>query len=313
VILDHTPTAGEVRAELLEALRSQPRSIPTRLLYDARGSALFDQICETPEYYLTRAELEIMERGGPEMAALCGPGCALLEYGSGGAHKTRPLLRLLREPAAYLPIDISRAALEASASAIARELPGIRVLPVCGDYTAELVLPEFAARRRVVAFPGSTIGNLEPSDARKLLGNLHDVCGPGGGALIGVDLHKSAALLEPAYDDAAGITAAFELNVLAHLNREFGADFDLRRFAYRSLYNAPARRIEMYLESLVAQRVRVAGETFALEAGERLRTEYSYKYELAEFADLARAAGLSVERVWLDSRGLFSVQYLLVP
>jgi len=299
--------------ELLDALRARPRSIPSKLLYDARGSALFDRICETPEYYLTRAELEIMGRCAPEMAELCGPGCALIEYGSGGAHKTRPLLRLLREPAAYLPVDISRAALEASAREIARELPELRVLPMCGDYTAELALPPLAARRRVVAFPGSTIGNLEPADARKLLENVGRVCGSGGGALIGVDLHKSAALLEPAYDDAAGITAAFELNVLAHLNREFGADFDLRRFAYRSFYNAPARRIEMYLESLAAQRVRVAGEIFALEVGEYVRTEYSYKYELGEFSDLARSAGLAVEHVWLDVQGLFSVQYLRVP
>ena len=247
------------------------------------------------------------------MAELCGPGCALIEYGSGSAQKTRALLARLREPAAYVPVDISRAALEASAAELAREFPQLKLLPVCADYTAELALPEIRARRRVVAFPGSTIGNLEPPEARKLLENVRLVCGPGGGALIGVDLHKSAELLEPAYDDAAGITAAFELNVLEHLNREFEADFDPACFAYRSLYNAGARRVEMYLESLCAQRVRVAGAELALEAGERVRTEYSYKYDLAGFADLARSAGLSVERTWLDAQGLFSVQYLVVP
>jgi dimethylhistidine N-methyltransferase len=311
--LDCAPSPGTLRAELLDGLRNRPRAIPSKLLYDARGSELFEQICETPEYYLTRAELEIMRRHAPEMAELCGPGCALIEYGSGGASKTRPLLEKLREPAAYLPIDISREALEASARALALALPGLRVHPVCADYTVDVSLPEIPARRRAVAFPGSTIGNLEPPEARKLLENLRRVCGSGGAALIGVDLHKSAALLEPAYDDAAGITAAFELNVLAHLNREFEADFDLEHFAYRSLYNAPAHRVEMYLESRVAQRVRVAGESIALDAGERIRTEYSYKYELGEFADLARSAGLVAAHAWLDSRDLFSVHYLEIP
>jgi dimethylhistidine N-methyltransferase len=311
--LDCAPSPGTLRAELLEGLRSRPRAIPSKLLYDARGSELFERICLTPEYYLTRAELEIMQRFAAEMAELCGPGCALIEYGSGSASKTRPLLEQLREPAAYVPIDISRDALEASARSLALALPGLCLHPVCADYTVEVSLPEIPARRRVVLFPGSTIGNLEPPEARKLLENLRRVCGSGGAALIGVDLHKSAALLEPAYDDAAGITAAFELNVLARLNREFEADFEPQNFAYRSRYNVPAHRVEMYLESLVAQRVRVAGESIALEAGEHVRTEYSYKYELGEFADLARSAGLVASHAWLDSRDLFSVHYLEIP
>jgi dimethylhistidine N-methyltransferase len=308
--LDRAPTQEQLRAELLDALRARPRSIPSKLLYDARGSELFERICATPEYYLTRAELEIAQRFAAEMAELCGPGCALIEYGSGSARKTRPLLHRLRDPAAYVPVDISRAALEESVRSLAQELPDLPLLPVCADYTAELALPPLAARRRVVAFPGSTIGNLEPADARKLLENVRALCGPGGGALIGVDLHKGADVLEPAYDDAAGVTAAFELNVLAHLNRDFGGDFELGSFVYRSFYNSPARRVEMYLESRVAQRVRVAGAEFALEAGERIRTEYSYKYDPAGFADLARSAGLSLARTWLDGQGLFSVHYL---
>lgn len=312
--LDCAPSTQSLRSELLEALRARPRAIPSKLLYDARGSELFERICETPEYYLTRAELEIVRRFAPEMADLCGPRCALIEYGSGSGAKTREILLCLRAPAAYLPIDISRDALEASARALASELPELELIPVCADYTAELSLPPVpGARRRVVSFPGSTIGNLEPPEARKLLENLRAVCGAGGGALIGVDLHKGAEVLEPAYDDAAGITAAFELNVLARLNREFGADFDVQCFAYRSFYNTGARRVEMYLESQVAQRVRVAGEDFALEAGERIRTEYSYKYDLDEFADLVRSAGLVVSRVWLDEQRLFSVQYLEIP
>jgi L-histidine Nalpha-methyltransferase len=311
--LDCAPPAERLREELREGLRERPRAIPSKLLYDARGSELFERICDTPEYYLTRAELEIMQHFAPEMAELCGPGCALIEYGSGSAHKTRELLSRLRGPVAYAPVDISPAALESSVRAIARDFPGLELLPVCADYTAEFALPDLPAGRRVVSFPGSTIGNLTPPEARKLLENLRGVCGPAGGALIGVDLHKSAELLEPAYDDAAGITAAFELNVLAHLNREFEADFEAARFAYRSLYNAAARRIEMYLESLCAQRVRVAGLELALEAGERIRTEYSYKYDLVGFADLARSAGLRVARSWLDARALFSVQYLTIP
>lgn len=300
-------------AQIVEGLGARPKWLPSMLLYDARGSKLFEQICQTPEYYLARAELEIMRRFAPEMARACGPRCLLIEYGSGNGAKTRLLLRHLREVAAYVPIDISLDALQSWANALSAEQPQLRVFPVCADYTRRYEIPLVSARRRVVYFPGSTLGNLEQRDAEAFLQRAGSTCGSGGGLLIGIDLHKDVAILEPAYADAEGVTAEFELNVLERLNREFGADFDVNAFEYLSFYNRERQRIEMYLVSQREQRVHIGGAEFALARGERIRTEYSYKYELAEFADLARSAGLTVSRVWLDAGGLFSVQYLDVP
>ncbi len=251
-----------------------------------------------------------MSRHAGEMARRCGPRCGLIELGSGSGIKTRVLLEALEEPAAYVPIDISRSALEGSVEALSQHFPALPIHPVCGDYTTELDLPVLDARRRVVYFPGSTIGNLEPPEAVGFLGRTAELCEPGGGVLVGVDLHKDPAMLEAAYDDEDAVTAEFELNVLHRINREFGADFDVNGFEYEATYNQEERRVEMYLVSTRDQDVYVAGTRLALDEGERIRTEHAYKYTLEDFGRLAARADLAVEAVWTDDEELFSVQLL---
>ncbi len=312
-LADLAPRRSSLLAEVLEGLRAQQKSIPCKLLYDKRGSELFERICETDEYYITRTELAIMESHAAEMTELLGPGCMLIEYGSGSGQKIRMLLDRLVDPAAYVPIDISKSALEQLVDDLARLYPSLSVLPVCADYTGPHEIPEppQTPARRVVYFPGSTIGNFTPEAARGFLEQVADTCGDGGGLLIGVDLHKEAQVLERAYDDAEGVTRDFELNVLKRLNREFGADFELDGFAYESLYNLEEQRVEMYLTSERRQQVSLDSETIPLEAGERILIEFSYKYTRERFAELAEDAGFSVERIWTDPREWFSVQYLV--
>jgi dimethylhistidine N-methyltransferase len=295
---------------VLRGLGDRPRWLPSKLLYDARGSKLFERICQTPEYYLSRVELEIMRRSAGEMAHACGSRCLLIEYGSGSGAKTRLLLQRLVDPAGYVPVDISVDALQTWAAALSSEFPQLRVFPLCADYTGPCDIPQVPAHRRVVYFPGSTLGNFEPDDAVDFLRRAAQTCGTGGALLVGIDLQKSPAILEPAYADAEGVTAEFELNVLERLNREFGADFDLDAFEYLSFYNAARGRIEMYLVSRCDQRVRLGEAEIALARGERIRTEYSYKYTLEDFSRLAALSGLSVERVWLDAEQRFSVHLL---
>jgi len=288
------------------------KTLPCKYLYDARGSQLFERICELAEYYPTRTELAIMEAHAGEMARRLGPRCLLVEYGSGSSRKTRLLLDRLEAPAGYVPIDISRDALAASVRALAEAYPDLEVLPVCADYTEpiELPVPSRPAARRGVYFPGSTIGNFSPAEAQRFLARMARVAGRGGAILIGVDLRKDRRTLERAYDDASGVTAAFNLNLLSRLNRELGADFDPGRFAHRAVWNEAAGRVEMHLVSRTRQSVSVAGRRFAFAAGESIHTENSYKYTLEQFARLAAGAGLTVERVWTDPRERFSVQYL---
>lgn len=309
---DFAPAHAESVEEVLSSLSAPRKSIPPRLLYDDRGIELFEAICETEEYYLTRTELAILRAHVHEMAELLGPDCLLIEYGSGTGQKTRLLLDHVLEPVAYVPVEISREALERSVKALGDRHPELLVLPVCADYTSHYELPPTPQepRRRAVFFPGSTIGNFEPRKAAEFMHHVADTVGPGGGMLVGVDLHKDTETLERAYDDAAGITAAFELNALRHLNREFGADFDVDRFEYRSRYNRPRERIEMYLVSRGAQRARVAGREFEFADGEQILMEYSQKYTLESFRHFAEAASFSVERVWTDAHSLFSIQYL---
>jgi dimethylhistidine N-methyltransferase len=309
---DWTPTRERMLREVLEGLQRTEKSIPSKLLYDARGSELFEQICELDEYYLTRAELSIMERHAPEMTRCFGPGCLLIEYGSGSGRKTRLLLDHLEEPCAYVPIDISREALRQSVERLAPLYPTLRVLPVCADYTGRYEIPPVAPApaRRVVYFPGSTIGNFTPEEALEFMKHVAEIGGPSVGLLIGVDLEKDPARLEAAYDDTSCVTAAFELNVLARINRELGADFRLERFSYDSWYNPSLHRIEMYLVSEEAQKVRIEGVEIPLERGERIQTEYAYKYTLQSFARLAGLVGLKVEEIWTDPEDLFSVQHL---
>jgi len=310
---DHAPdAAARLRGEVWAGLARPRKSLPCKYLYDARGSALFERICELPEYYPTRTELEIMEAHADEMARRLGARCLLVEYGSGNSRKTRLLLDRLEAPAGYVPIDISRDALGASAGALAAAYPQLEVLPVCADYTEplELPVPQRPVARRGVYFPGSTIGNFTPAEAQRFLARMARVAGATGAMLIGVDLRKDRATLERAYDDASGVTAAFDLNLLARLNRELGANFALDRFRHRAVWNDAAGRVEMHLVSRADQEVSVAGRRFRLAAGESIHTENSYKYTLEQFARIAAVAGLRVEQVWTDARRRFSVQYL---
>jgi dimethylhistidine N-methyltransferase len=300
------------RDEVLRGLARPRKMLPCKYFYDATGSALFDEICDLPEYYLTRAELGILRAHAAEMAALLGPRCLVIEYGSGSGVKTRLLLDQLVDPAAYVPIDISPGPLLAAAHALVAAYPTLEVLPVCADYTAEYPLPHPSSRpaRRGVFFPGSTIGNFTPGEAESFLKHVGQMCGRGGALLVGVDLAKGSKTLERAYDDSQGVTARFNLNLLTRINRELGADFDLGAFRHRAVYERSLRRVEMHLVSQRAQEVRVAGTRFSFQAGEAILTECSYKWDPAEFEQLARGAGWRRIRVWMDAQRRFSVQYL---
>jgi dimethylhistidine N-methyltransferase len=311
---DFHPSLGDMRAEILQGLKQSQKAISPKFLYDKTGAELFNAVCELPEYYLTRAEMAILQRRGEEIALLIGDG-ALVEFGSGSCQKVQILLdarrRLHNGPLpAYVSLDISKEHLLESCQALAALYPELETDAVCADYTQPLIWPEeLAQRRKVGFFPGSSIGNLEPEAALTFLEDSRRLLGPEGGLLIGVDLQKSAAILEPAYDDAQGISAAFALNLLRRLNRELGADFDPGQFTYRAFYN-PLGRIEMYLVSLKEQTVQVAGERIVFHAGETLLTEYSYKYTVAGFQALAQKAGYQPKQAWLDEDELFSVHYL---
>jgi len=311
---DISPGQTASLTEVLRGLRSPQKELPCKLFYDDRGSQLFEQITSLDEYYPTRAEQRIMRAAGTEIAARAGPECLLIEYGSGSSQKTRILLDNLESPAGYVPIDISREQLQESAAALADAYPGLRVLPVCGDYTASLQLPTPlpVCKRRLAYYPGSTIGNFVPEDARRFLTRIAEVCGPDGGLLIGVDLKKDPLMLHRAYNDALGVTSAFNLNILARLNREWDADFALDQFRHYAFYNPVFARVEMHLVSLTEQVVRLGDVNIHFDRGESIWTEASYKYNPPEFAALAAAAGWRVEQVWTDDRGLFSVQYLSV-
>jgi len=293
---------------------AQPRkAIPAKYLYDAQGSALFDAICEAPEYYPTRTEFAILHARAGAIAALVGPGAALVEFGGGSCVKARILLDALEAPAAYVPVDVSGAHLERAAAALAADYPQLPVVAVCADYMRPFRLPAVAqaAAKRVGFFPGSTIGNLRPEEARAFLVHAARLLGrPGGELVVGVDLKNSPAVLHAAYNDAAGVTAAFSQNLLARMNRELDADFDLGRFAHDAFYNAARGRIEIYLRSLAEQSVTVAGRRVRFAEGERIHTEYSYKYTVEEFRALAAEAGFSAVESWTDPAKLFAVHYL---
>ncbi|HSN71559.1 MAG TPA: L-histidine N(alpha)-methyltransferase [Steroidobacteraceae bacterium] len=309
---DLTPAARHLLDELITGLKQTPKQIPPKYFYDDRGSKLFDRICELPEYYPTRTELAIMSEQVGEMAEAIGPEAAIFEFGSGTSEKTRRLLRALDRPVAYLPVEIARSHLLAAANRLAAEFPGVEIIPVCADFTQpfELPQPSRSPRRWVAYFPGSTIGNFENDEAQRLLELMGQETGPGGGALIGVDLRKDASILLPAYDDAQGVTSEFNKNLLVRLNREFDADFDLDAFRHVAIWNPDDGRMEMYLESLADQEATLGNETLHFERGERILTEYSHKYRPEDFAELAAAAGWRVARVWTDAERLFSVQYL---
>jgi dimethylhistidine N-methyltransferase len=312
-LADFSPDVAVMLAEVLRGLALPNKNIPSLYFYDQRGSELFDAITGLPEYYPTRTEISILEAHGAEIAAALGPGVRLIELGSGSALKTELLLARLESPAAYVPVEISREHLLAAAGRIAADFPGLEVLPVNADFTEPFDLPEpkhGTVRRNVAFFPGSTIGNFPRGMAASLLRAVRSDVGPGGAMLIGVDLEKDRALLERAYNDAAGVTAEFNLNLLVRLNRELGADFDLGAFRHEAVWDEAAGRIEMRLISTRAQTVNVAGHDFEFAPGEILVTEYSHKYSLEGFRRLAEANGFAVERVWTDPEALFSVQLL---
>ncbi len=313
ILHDLEPETDEIVDEVLEGLQRPQKSIPSKYLYDERGAELFEEIEELEEYYPTRTEMGILEEHLDEISELLGPDCLLIEFGSGSGRKTRLLLRRLEDPIAYVPVDISKDQLLATARSIAEQIPGLEVIPVCADYMQSISLPDIerATRRNIAFFPGSTIGNFEPDIARNFLMRIGALCRPRGGLLIGVDLKKDPALIEAAYNDERGTTAAFNLNLLTHLNREIGLGVNPSDFHHRAFYNAAEGRVEMHLVSKRPQTLSVDGTTVTIAEGESICTEYSYKYSLAEFSALARSAGFHVERVWTDDRELFSVQYLV--
>ena len=301
--------ADSFREDLIAGLSLPQKQIPPKYFYDGTGSRLFDRICRLAEYYPTRAELAITRAHLAAIARFAGPGCELIEYGSGASRKTRLLIRALR-PAAYVPVDISEAALAAAAGRLAREFGWLHIFAVVGDFTQPLRLPVFRARpgrRRVVYFPGSTIGNFTPEDAQAFLRMTRGQVGGTGAMLVGVDLKKDANLLHAAYNDGRGVTAAFNVNLLGRANRELGADFNLRRFRHYAFYNPALSRIEMHLVSLARQSVNVGEHRFAFEPGETIHSENSYKYTVEEFAALAAEAGFRAERVWRDKGERFAL------
>jgi dimethylhistidine N-methyltransferase len=310
---DRHPAIADTLDVVRRGLAMKPKRLPSRLFYDERGSRLFEEICEQPEYYLTRAECALMKDHAGEIADVLGSDVRLVEYGSGSGIKTRMLLEHLRSPVAYVPVEISRSALLDSVAELSTQFPDVPMQPVCADFTQPLRLPITArpARRTVIYFPGSTIGNFVARDAVTILRQMRAEMGDNGAVLVGVDLKKDPAAIEAAYNDAAGVTAEFTLNMLVRLNREIGTDFDVEAFAHRAHYNPMAGRIETTLVSCKKQEVRVGDRSFSFRDDEPMQVEYSCKYSLDDFAQLAAKAGLAVEKVWLDAEELFSVQYLV--
>ncbi len=305
-----------VQQSFAEALRiglSRPqKSIPPRFLYDAQGSELFEEITRLPEYYPTRAELEILDARGEEMAAAIGPDAVVVEFGAGSARKARRLLERLERPSAYAPIDVSLSALTASAEEVAAAFPHLPVVAVCADYGQPFDLPPLAPGRGVGFFPGSTVGNLDQAAARGFFELWAPKLGGGGLMLVGVDMRKPASVVVPAYDDARGVTARFSLNVLARANRECGADFELSAYAHQVEYDEATGRVSIHLVSLRAQTVSAVDFAAVFEAGERIHIEDSWKYTPDDFRTLVRAAGYTPREVWTDQRALFSVHLLAV-
>jgi dimethylhistidine N-methyltransferase len=308
---DFSPDLGDFRQAVIQGLMARERSIPCRFLYDERGSALFETICTLPEYYPTRTELKILRAIAPEVAARLGPGVQMIELGGVSSLKARILLDALKSPSAYIPVDISREPLRASAKALHAEKPNLAVLAVCADYSQPFDLPVApGGGPRLGFFPGSTIGNLRPDEAIAFLAIWAAKLGPDSAMIVGVDLRKDPAILEPAYDDAQGVTAAFSKNLLVRANRELDADFRVDAFAHRARYDAVRGRIEIHLESLADQTVHLDGQSFAFVAGERIHVEDSYKYSIDGFKTLAIAAGFRPTTHWTDPDALFSVHYL---
>jgi dimethylhistidine N-methyltransferase len=307
------PRLANFQADVLAGLARKPKRLSCKYFYDRRGSQLFDDICRLPEYYLTRCELAIMDRYAGQMADEIGPRAMLVELGSGSSVKVRLLLDQLEHAAAYAPVDISWEHLHATAGRLGRDYPGLEILPTAADFTERLWLPasRVTPRRRIVYFPGSTIGNFRMGAARRILRRIALLCGHDGALLLGVDLEKDPATIEAAYNDAAGVTAEFNLNLLRRINRELDADFDLGAFEHRAFYDRRYKRVDIRLESRRRQRVRVGAASYRFARGEAIRTEYSHKYTIDGLAALADEAGFTLRRYWTDDRQYFAVAYLV--
>jgi len=313
-IKEHATSLKQMYREVIEGLSKDRKELSSKYFYDERGSQLFDKICGLEEYYVTRTEAQIMQDNITEIESEMGQSLQLIEYGSGSSDKIRILLDNIPAIQAYVPIDISCEFLAKSAAQIAAAYPHIQVMPVCADYSRPFQIPDpdAAIRQRVVYFPGSTIGNFHHDEAIGFLKNMAQAVGGDSTLLIGVDLKKDEAILNRAYNDAQGVTAAFNLNQLAHFNKALGSDFDLKSFEHHAFYNKQMGRIEMHIRSRRAQEVHVNGDIVPFEKGETIWTESSYKYSLPEFSALADEAGYHVVKVWTDDKKLFSVQYLRV-
>ncbi len=312
-VYDFQPTTETMRDDVLSGLARDPKILPSQYLYDERGARLFERICETEEYYPTRTEIAILRQNMDAIVNRIGPRALVVEPGSGSGLKTQLLLDSLKDPAGYVPIDVAKQQLTDFAEQMDRRFPDLNVLPVCADFTNAYELPSCGSevRKRVAYFPGSTIGNFTPEIAVEMLRHMGELCGEDGGVLIGVDLKKDPRIIEPAYDDAAGVSREFALNYLVRLNRELDADFILEQFGYEAPYNEACDRIEMALVSQCRQVAHIEGVSVTFDTNECIRTEYSYKYSPAEFAALAAQAGLTLIDVWTDPDRLFSVQYLV--
>jgi dimethylhistidine N-methyltransferase len=304
------PQMSDLALDAIAGLSAAPKTLPAKYFYDDSGSALFEAITALPEYYPTRTELGILGERAGEIGRLIPPEAALIEFGSGSTAKARILLDAAAI-AAYVPVDISAEFLGQEAARLGRDLPRLRVLPVAADFTKPFGLPDaIRSRPRVGFFPGSTIGNFEPPEAARFLRHAAGLLGRGAHFIVGVDLIKDAAVLDAAYNDAAGVTAAFNLNLLRRLNRELGADFDVDRFRHHAFVNRERKRIEMHLASCAAQNVHLCGRTIPFAPGETIHTENSYKYSVDSFQALASGAGWSPVAVWTDADRYFSVHAL---
>lgn len=309
---DFAPPRENFRQAVLDGLARPDKAIPSKFIYDAEGSRLFDVIPTLDEYYLTRTEIALLRSHAGDIAGLCGPGCCLVEYGSGSGDKARILLDALEAPRAYVPIDISCDYLRAAAGELARDYPHIPVHAVCADFTKPFDLPGIADRRRgrrVGFFPGATIGNFTLEEAAAFLALAREMLA-GGGLLIGIDLKKDVAVLEAAYNDSRGVSAAFNLNLLARMVRELGAELDVSAYCHHAVYDSQRGRMEIGIRSLADQTVTVAGREFRLREGEVVHTQYAYKFTVAEFGQLAAGAGFSTERTWTDDGGLYALCFL---
>ncbi len=313
-LLDFTPSSEAFRGDVLAGLTQRPRHLPCKYFYDDRGSRLFEEICGLREYYPTRTELAVMRRHASEMAARIGPGVMLVEYGSVSGVKTRLLLDHLRDPVAYVPVDISREHLVWTAERLSLAYSALEVLPVCADFAADFHLPSPLKRpsHTAVYLPGSTIGDFHPPAARDVLARIARICGDGGQLLIGIDLQTDAAILEAAYNDDRGVTAEFNLNLLHRINGELDGSFDLSGFEHRAVYNQDEGRVELYLDSRRSQEVTIGEASFRFEAGEPVCTKYSYKYTIDGFAAMAAESGLIFQQAWTDDEKCFAVLQLAV-